>query len=100
MRCRAARPVVLLACLTGITHGIGRGDDATPAGAVVAVDEAFAASVNSLVERAARLGDDRLAALIADWQMPEPSDRQCVVAIPARRVGRAWLGGGGAGVVW
>jgi hypothetical protein len=100
MRCRAARPVVLLACLTGITHGIGRGDDATPAGAVVAVDEAFAASVNSLVERAARLGDDRLAALIADWQMPEPSDRQCVVAIPARLERPAWIGEGAAAVVW
>lgn len=100
MRCRAARPVVLLACLTGIAHGIGRGDDAPPAGALVAVDEAFAASVDSLVERAARLGDQRLAALIADWPLPEPPDRQNVVAIPARLERPAWLGEGATALVW
>jgi hypothetical protein len=56
----------------------------SPTRSLIELDEVFATSARGLADRAAAGGDGELAALIANWSLPDSAGRQLVVAIPAR----------------
>ncbi|MFM7043825.1 MAG: hypothetical protein ACKO35_16785, partial [Planctomycetaceae bacterium] len=90
--------VVAVLCGPGAlrSHAAGR----EPSAALEDIDTAFAASVAALERRAAALGDDRLAALLRDWDLPAPADRQIAYAIPTRLERPDWIAGEAMTAVW
>jgi hypothetical protein len=64
------------------------------------LDEQFAAAARDLVRRARADGHDKLAELVAGWQLPAPTDRQFAFAIPARLEVPAWIEEAAARSIW
>jgi hypothetical protein len=71
-----------------------------PSAALEDIDTAFAASVAALERRAAALGDDRLVALLRDWNVTTPADRQIAYAIPPRLERPDWIAGDAVTAIW
>ena len=90
--------VVAVLCLPGglRSHATAREPSAT----LDEIDTAFASSVAALERRAAALGDDRLVALLRDWDVPTPVDRQIAYAIPPRLERPDWIAGEAMTAVW
>ena len=57
---------------------------ARPTTSLAGLDDAFATAARGLSQRARAGGDDDLAAVIAEWSLPEQVGRQLVATIPPR----------------
>lgn len=64
------------------------------------IDERFAAALDDLVRRCRRVGQERLADLVAAWPLPAAAGRQQIVAIAESLAVPEWLEGDLARGLW
>ena len=76
------------------------GRDAPPAKTLARLDEEFAAAARDLARRAEADGAAKLAEVVAQWQLPEETDRQFAVAIPDRLDPPEWIENEAETAIW
>ncbi len=93
---RAPRPMPLrlpgvLALAIAAASLVAGAADRTPPTPLAALEEEFAASLADLVRRAGRGGEERLAAMFAEWPLPPAGARQQIVAIADAMTTPEWV---------